>query len=165
MKILRFDTKMAANKQIIEPIRCHCAILDNKYYSTQIYLIELDEPLAFPDRFYEFIHGIIIYFDHNDEDCLKNLSRWINYIDLMENCSIKILSCDFLPDTNIGTRYEIQNYCINKGFELIELTPLNKSIYEDDEDFKESYSYERLYKSIQAYVWPNLNYKGKFLFK
>lgn len=38
------------------------------------------------------------------------------------------------------------------------------SQYEDEDDFVELNSYNRLYQAIQAYVWPNLNYKRNLLF-
>lgn len=61
------------------------------------------------------------------------------------------------------SRINIHSYCIEKGFELVELRPKVEPPHEDDleDDFKESNSFERLYQAIQAYVWPNLNYKRK----
>ena len=57
-------------------------------------------------------------------------------------------------------KVEIQNYCIAKYFELVELDPFSESSDDDlEDDFKESLSFERLYQAIQAYVWPNLSYK------
>ena len=137
-------------------------MLDNKYYTTQIYLVELNEPLELPDRFYDYIHGIIIYMDNNDEHCLNNLDKWTEYIDLMENCAIRILSCENASEQGVVRRIDIQNYCIDKGFELVELAPDDHLIAEqsDADELREQDSFERLYKVIQAYVWPNLNYKG-----
>lgn len=45
----------------------------------------------------------------------------------------------------------------------MELHPAVEPPHEDDleDDFKESNSFERIYQAIQAYVWPNLNYKRK----
>ena len=162
-KTLRFDSNnldLGAKK--IAPIQCHCAMLDNKYYTTQIYLVELNEPLELPDRFYDYIHGIIIYMDNNDEHCLNNLDKWTEYIDLMENCAIRILSCENASEQGVVRRIDIQNYCIDKGFELVELAPDDHLIAEqsDADELRELDSFERLYKVIQAYVWPNLNYKG-----
>ncbi|OTF71185.1 hypothetical protein BLA29_009424, partial [Euroglyphus maynei] len=146
-KTLRFDSSnyLDPGAKQIEPIRCHCAMLDNKYYTTQIYLVELNEPVEFPDRFYDYIHGIIIYMDNNDEHCLGNLAKWTEYIDLMENCAIKILCCENANEQGVRVvrRIDIQNYCIDKGFELVELSADDELGDDDDNEFREQSGFER----------------------
>ena len=97
VKLLKFDVD---NYKNLSPIECQCAMLDNKYYTTQIYLVALEDIVHFPDRFYDFFHGVLIYFDNNSEDGLKMVDKWIQYIDMMENCAIKILACETATDHN-----------------------------------------------------------------
>lgn len=88
------------NYDHIESIRCQNVLLDNKYYTTNVYLVELDDTIQLPDNFYDYIHGIIIYFDNNDPHSLQHVNKWIDYIDDMSNCAIKILSCETATDHN-----------------------------------------------------------------
>ncbi|KAI7688054.1 hypothetical protein SSS_00602, partial [Sarcoptes scabiei] len=191
---LEFDDVIDKSIGLCSSIQCHCAILDNKYYTTKIYLIELDEPKLFPEGFYDFIHGIVILADPNDANCLNGLEKWSQYIELMENCAIKIVASENCTNNSVVSKIDVQNYSVTKGFELIDMLPndLNTEIdhnrgekqkknhhdeeEEDDDEFdddddnsndiednidKKSKSYERLYKAIQAYVWPEMNYKDK----
>lgn len=95
VKLLTFDVDPFKS---LAPIHCHCALLDNKYYTTQIYLVAQEDILYFPEQFYDFFHGVLIYFDNNIEDGLKAVEKWIPYTDMMENCAIKILACDTATD-------------------------------------------------------------------
>ncbi|KAI2804184.1 hypothetical protein BLOT_003162 [Blomia tropicalis] len=160
-KLLRFDIEKYSH---IDPLECHSALLDNKYYMANIYLVAMDKPVMFPTAFCDFFHGAVIYFDNNDEECLNALDQWVDYVDYFENCGIRILACESSAGTDRNykfiTRVDSQRYSIEKGFELIELKP-QISQYEDEDDFVELNSYNRLYQAIQAYVWPNLNYKQK----
>lgn len=97
VKLLKFDVDYF---QHLHQIECHGALLDNKYYSTQVYLMPLEDVVCFPEKFFQFFHGILIYFDNNDEEGLKMVDKWVDYIDNMENCSIKILACESATDLN-----------------------------------------------------------------
>ena len=94
MKILNFDEEYC--KHILS-LECHCVLIDNKYYTTQIYLVPLEDIVFFPEKFYNFFHGTLIYFDNNDEEALQMVYKWTDYLDNhMKNCEIKILACEAL---------------------------------------------------------------------
>lgn len=98
IKVLKFDVE-PFNSNLL-PLQCHSAKLDNKYYTTQIYLVALEDLVHFPETFYDFFHGVLIYFDNNEENGLKAVDKWIDYIDMMDNCAIKILACESATPEN-----------------------------------------------------------------
>lgn len=83
-----------------QPIRCRPILLDNKYYTANIYLVELNRAVQFPNSFYDLIHGALIYFDNNNPEELTPLEEWTNLIGLCSNCSVRILSCETLTDSD-----------------------------------------------------------------
>ncbi len=95
MKVLKFDVEPFCSS-----LQCNSTELENKYYTTQIYLVSLEDVVNFPEAFYDFFHGVLLYFDNNEANGLKDVDKWVDYIDMMENCTIKILACDSATPTN-----------------------------------------------------------------
>lgn len=62
---------------------------------------------------------------------------------------------------SVLSKTKLQSFCIENEFELVELDPFEDGSFNSSEDevVKELDSYERIYQSTQAYVWPNLSYK------
>jgi len=55
-----------------------------------------------------------------------------------------------------------QTWCIDKGFELVELNPVPEEEDESDleDDFPESTGIKRVIQALHAHMWPNLILKG-----
>lgn len=53
-------------------------------------------------------------------------------------------------------------WCVQHGFELVELNPENPDPEEDlEDDFPESLGLKRIVEALKAHVWPNLELKSK----
>lgn len=57
-----------------------------------------------------------------------------------------------------------QEWCVKKGFELVELDP-EVDEYESEQDFFETTGIKRVIQALHAHVWPNLTMKGECILK
>lgn len=61
------------------------------------------------------------------------------------------------------SRRTTQNWCITKGFELIEKEPADETDDEDvEDDFHESKSVRRIMQALHAHPWPFLDLKSNY---
>lgn len=134
--------------------------IDNKYYTTDINLCCLKKKVLSNETFASTVEGTIIYFDSTDPNCLKTVDSWMPFLNEY-HLDIKMLVCkNCLEDTSQGcNRRTIQEWCISRGYELIELEPVEDD--EDvDDDFPESTGVCRIIQALNAHVWPNLVMKS-----
>lgn len=55
---------------------------------------------------------------------------------------------------------EVQTWCIDNGFELIELNPELETDSDTEDDFVETTGVKRIVQALHAHTWPNLQMKG-----
>jgi hypothetical protein len=55
----------------------------------------------------------------------------------------------------------VQEWCVEQGFELVELNPELDLEWEEEQDFIETTGIKRVVQALHAHVWPNLHMKGK----
>jgi hypothetical protein len=55
----------------------------------------------------------------------------------------------------------VQEWCVEQGFELVELNPELDPEWEEEQDFIETTGIKRVVQAMHAHLWPNLHMKGK----
>ncbi|XP_056664683.1 alpha- and gamma-adaptin-binding protein p34 isoform X3 [Monodelphis domestica] len=69
-----------------------------------------------------------------------------------------ILVCDRVSENGVS-RPRAQEWCIQHGFELVELNP--EELPEEDDDFPESTGVKRIVQALNANVWSNVVMKSE----
>nr|CAD7460226.1 unnamed protein product [Timema tahoe] len=54
-----------------------------------------------------------------------------------------------------------QEWCVDQGFELVELDPELDAEWEAEQDFLETTGIKRVVQAMHSHLWPNLRMKGK----
>lgn len=54
----------------------------------------------------------------------------------------------------------MQEWCVEQGFELVELNPEIDVEWEEEQDFLETTGVKRVVQALHAHLWPNLHMKG-----
>jgi hypothetical protein len=62
---------------------------------------------------------------------------------------------------NVNINISVQEWCVEQGFELVELNPELDPEWEEEQDFIETTGIKRVVQAMHAHVWPNLRMKGK----
>ncbi len=47
-------------------VKCYDLRIDNKYYSTDIYLFDIQNRDLISKQFADSVHGVVLYFDNNE---------------------------------------------------------------------------------------------------
>lgn len=134
----------------------HLWQIDTKYYTAQVNIHGITEGYVRTEEFNNSIEALIIHMDSNKETGLEDLEKW----KIIENdCQpdVKILLSNYCTfDTKITKTRAIQ-WCIKRGFELIELYP-NKSKNKayKDEIMDDKIGVARIVEVLQTHVWSNL---------
>jgi hypothetical protein len=55
----------------------------------------------------------------------------------------------------------VQEWCVEHGFELVELNPELDPEWEEEQDFIETTGIKRVVQAMHAHLWPNLRMKGE----
>lgn len=125
--------------------------------------------LMLPERdlvsqsFSNAIEAVVFHIDVNKEN-IANLNSWLPFVTEFEP-EIRILACDRAPESGEVPRIEVQTWCIDNGFEFVELDPeAEESDDEVEDDFHESNSYLRIRQALHAHPWPRLDLKGMLSF-
>lgn len=53
-----------------------------------------------------------------------------------------------------------QEWCVQRGYELVELDPELDEEWESEQDFIETTGIKRVVQALQAHIWPDLTLKG-----
>lgn len=56
--------------------------------------------------------------------------------------------------------FAAQEWCIARGYELVEINPEKDEEWEEEQDFLETTGIPRIVQALHAHVWPELNMKG-----
>lgn len=151
---LVLNTDLPESVKIDEDILAYPWHIENKYYTTDVYLCSLQKKSISNRKFADSVEAVILHFDHKNG--LDNAESWLPFLNEY-GPEIKILLCKNCPDESDEgcNKRTAQEWCVNKGFELVELEPI---IDEDDvdDDFPETTGVKRIIQALNAHVWPNL---------
>ena len=59
----------------------------------------------------------------------------------------------------VVSRSDVQGWCIENGFELVEAKPEDASSEEVEDSFVESNSFRRIVEALSAHQWPEMTLK------
>jgi len=130
--------------------------ITNKYYSASIYLCTTTHEAIVDEEFIERVDASIVYFNSSNVDGLNEAEKCLPFLESF-NPDIKILvadQCAAEESSELVTKTKAQQWCIKKGFELVELNSLDKPDPEDD--FPETLGIERVVEALHAHSWSNL---------
>ncbi|CAG0924643.1 unnamed protein product [Notodromas monacha] len=135
-------------------------LLSNKYYEATINLCLAHEKNLVGADFAESVEAVILHFDSTSTHGLKNAEDWLPFVQAWEP-SVCILSCGSCSSENVVsgiTRLRAQEWCIEHGFELVELEPNAGSDDDDDENvpFGNARGPGRILAALNAHTWSNL---------
>ncbi|XP_005098112.1 alpha- and gamma-adaptin-binding protein p34 [Aplysia californica] len=129
---------------------------ENKYYSTSVHLCTTDSRTIGDQDFAESVEAFVHYFDPNQLNSFELAKAWLPYLKHIEP-EIQILVCECSRYTDVVCRKETLEWCIQNGFELVELSPENDE--DEDDDFPETTGMARIIQALNAHTWPNMEMK------
>lgn len=130
--------------------------IDTKYYSAEVQFIGITKDYHRTEEFNENVEALIIHMDSNKTTGLEDLKDWES---LENECNpeVKLLVSNYFTAQTKVTHSKAIEWCIKKGFELIELYPLNKIKTDKSEQIiQEKTGVERIIEALQVHMWPNL---------
>ncbi|XP_052803443.1 alpha- and gamma-adaptin-binding protein p34-like [Mya arenaria] len=142
-------------KSIVENIRGYEWNVDTKYYTAIVDLCVTEERTIGDQQFADNLQAFVVYFDAENDDSFKKVKLWMPYLDQIDP-EIKILVCDRCLESSVINRLAAQTWCIDNGFELVELNPDSNSDSELEDDFVETTGLARIVQALHAHTWPNL---------
>nr|AEE61887.1 unknown [Dendroctonus ponderosae] len=131
--------------------------IDTKYYSAIVNLIGVAELFEFSEDFLNQIEALIIHMDSNKSSGLDDLKQW-EKLETESDPEIKLLIANYCNEETKITRSDAVTWCLNKGFEFVELYPSDmQTIQNSDEDIIiEKFGVNRVIESLEAHTWSNL---------
>ncbi|KAM8973107.1 alpha- and gamma-adaptin-binding protein p34 [Pelodytes ibericus] len=146
--------------QEVEGVRQYPWRIDNKYYSADVNICVAPSTAHVTTQLAETIQAFIIYFDSTVKSGLEKLSAWLP---LLEDwlLDVMILVCERASETGVSRQTALE-WCIQHGFELVELNP--EEMPDEDDDFPESTGVTRIVQALNANVWSNVEMKSEQAF-
>lgn len=144
----------------------HPWTIDTKYYTADVDIFGISENYIRTDKFNDTVEALVIHMDTNKESGLEDLEKWSS---IQTDCDpeIKLLLCNYCTcDTKIS-KSKATEWCLKRGFELVELYPniSNSHDHSDDDSeeeiIKEKFGVDRVVEALQTHVWSNLVMKNK----
>lgn len=130
--------------------------VDTKYYTAEVSLCAVSDPSANLCReSAESIQSLILYFDAEEEQSFQRLNKWLPFL-ADQKPEVLIAVCRHCSDFTAIPRMTILNWCIENGFELVELKPDPSDEEEEEDDFPETVGVGRIIQALHAHTWPNL---------
>nr|CAB3219597.1 alpha- and gamma-adaptin-binding protein p34 [Phallusia mammillata] len=132
--------------------------ISNKYYSATVDICGIDSKNIFDKSFAEQLQAIVVIFNSTKNgNGLECLNSWQTYFDIWEP-NIKLAVCERCSsdcsDEKYLPRESVQLWCIDNGFELVEINP-----DEDDFDEYEEFGTKRIRSALNAHTWPHMKLK------
>ncbi|XP_078481001.1 alpha- and gamma-adaptin-binding protein p34 [Ciona intestinalis] len=133
--------------------------LSNKYYMADVEVRVVKSQNLISEEFARKLEAVILLFDaKKTSDSLTAMKSWLPYIQTWE-CDIKLAVCERCcsvgeEDGEFIKREEVQLWCIDNGFELVELDP----VLEDYDEY-EDYGITRIRRAIGAHTWTHMKLK------
>ncbi|KAG8574948.1 hypothetical protein GDO81_009396 [Engystomops pustulosus] len=149
--------QLPAPVQEAEEVRKYPWRIDNKYYSANVNICIVPSTSLVTTQVAESVQAFIVYFDSTAKSGLEKVSPWLP---LLEDwlLDVMILVCDRACDTGVS-RQTAQEWCIQHGFELVELNP--EELPDEDDDFPESTGVTRIIQALNANIWSNVEMKSE----
>lgn len=139
---------------MIQPLR-----LDTKYYTATIKLVGVEETSHLPPQLKKTIEALIIHFDSNKVNGLDNIKRW-HSIEEDTLPEVKLLIANYCNESTKVTRLQATEWCLKRGYELIELFPAKGPPEDDCDDIiKEKVGVERIIEALGAHTWCEMEMK------
>ncbi|XP_022192894.1 alpha- and gamma-adaptin-binding protein p34 [Nilaparvata lugens] len=145
-----------------EDVSAHPWHVDTKYYKADVYLCTLENKALKSQQFSSRVHGVVLYFDCDKDKGLEAAESWLPFLNEYD-AEVKILlcsNCKDIPEVGVS-KLTAQEWCVKKGFELVELDPDVDAEWEAEQDFLETTGIKRVVQALQAHVWPNLSMKER----
>ncbi|CAH1370579.1 hypothetical protein MTP99_012139 [Tenebrio molitor] len=136
----------------------HTWKIDTKYYTAEVDIIGINEHYQRSQQFNENVEALIIHMDTNKETGLKDLLTWSA---LEEDCDpeIKLLIANYCTNDTKITKSAAMEWCLKRGFELIELYPSQETC--DQDIIEEKVGVERVVEALHTHTWSNLDMKNQ----
>ncbi|GLH07862.1 Alpha-and gamma-adaptin-binding protein p34 [Gryllus bimaculatus] len=136
--------------------------IDTKYYTADVNLCAVEKKTIGSEQFAISVEAVVINFDSNRNDGLNVVESWLAFLREFEP-EVQILLCDrCYENPKVGvSRVKAQEWCVEQGFELVELNPELDPEWEEEQDFIETTGIKRVVQAMHAHLWPNLHMKGK----
>ncbi|XP_069682461.1 alpha- and gamma-adaptin-binding protein p34-like [Periplaneta americana] len=136
--------------------------IDTKYYTTDVNLCSVEKKTLGSEEFAVSVEAVVIHFDSNKNDGLSIVESWLSFLKEFEP-EVQILLCDRCHENPpVGVcRVAVQEWCVEQGFELVELNPELDPEWEEEQDFIETTGIKRVVQAMHAHLWPNLRMKGR----
>lgn len=140
-------------------VECYPWHIATKYYEADVHFLLLQRRDLVSESFSDAVEATVFHVDVTP-DSFTALQTWMPFVKEFQP-DVKILACDNAPEDGQVPRIQIQNWCIENGFEFVELNPVAEEMDEDvEDDFHESNSYLRIRQALHAHPWPVLRLKG-----
>ncbi|XP_034239926.1 alpha- and gamma-adaptin-binding protein p34-like [Thrips palmi] len=136
--------------------------IDTKYYTADIHVCALQEKTLGSPDFANSVQAVIVYFDSSKNGGLSDADQWEPFVKEYDP-DIRILLCDNCeenPSKGVS-KLAAQEWCIARGYELVEINPEKDEEWEEEQDFLETTGIPRIVQALHAHVWPDLCMKGE----
>ncbi|KAI1301428.1 Alpha- and gamma-adaptin-binding protein p34 [Halotydeus destructor] len=147
-------------------LTCYPWKLSTKYYDADFHFVDMTSKSLISADFADTVQAVVLYFDSNCKESFQQAQSWMSYVDQYEP-EIKLIACHQANDTTAITKSVVHQWCIENGFELVEVNP-STDADEDDEtedDFKDSSSLKRILQALSAHQWPTMAMKSSPTYK
>nr|CAD7414459.1 unnamed protein product [Timema poppensis] len=136
--------------------------IDTKYYTADVNLCSVEKKTLDSEEFAVSVEAVIINFDSNINAGLNIAESWLSFLKEFEP-EVQILLCDRCQENpSVGvSKVAAQEWCVDQGFELVELNPELDAEWEAEQDFLETTGIQRVVQAVHSHLWPNLRMKGK----
>lgn len=158
IKLITKDTDLNDDPNEINKIS-HPWKINTKYYTALVTLHGINLEYKRSAEFNQSVEALIIHMDSNKESGLNDLEKW-KIIEDECKPDVKLLICNYCSNTKI-TKAKATEWCIKRGYELIELYPQELPVKDEDEIIEEKYGIDRIIEVLQTHVWSNLEMKDK----
>ncbi|KAF5302762.1 hypothetical protein FQA39_LY01942 [Lamprigera yunnana] len=131
--------------------------INTKYYIAHVNIFGITDNYVRTDEFNNNVEALIIHMDSNKQTGLDDLEKW-SAIEDDCNPEVKLLICNYCTSDTKVTKAKATEWCLRRGFELVELYPEipNSGEDSDDEIIKERFGVDRIIEALQTHVWSNL---------
>ncbi|XP_059161529.1 alpha- and gamma-adaptin-binding protein p34-like [Physella acuta] len=151
-------TDLPQPKVISDQILSYDWKFETKYYRTTIQLCTTDNRTIGDKDFAQSVEAFIHFFDPNVLTSFERAKAWLPYLKHIEP-EVQMLVCRTSKHSDVVGRKIAQEWCIQNGFELVELEPeIDKA--DEDDDFPETIGMARIVQALHAHTWPNLEMKN-----
>ncbi|XP_030745796.1 alpha- and gamma-adaptin-binding protein p34-like [Sitophilus oryzae] len=141
-----------SNGIVIQPWK-----LDTKYYAATVNIIGLNDCYERDEEFNNNVEALIIHLDTNKSSGLEDLKKFES---LQNECGpeIKLLISNYCNNETKITKADAISWCLQKGYEFIELYPSDPQ--NSGDIIPEKFGVQRVIEALQTHTWPNLIMKN-----